>query len=187
MRRVAELGPGPQASHEVSQLWLQAASTSVVLVDNNTGLHKQTLNLGEKLSQERLKPEALEQVLRDLHLQATNTNNLPWELALLARDRKRAAERDDAIQAARSAKREREDLRRAYCQDSPLRFRRASAAVLSDLVLHYQDQIPSLPALGRSIGSSSGQAGSIIRPPFLLFPGFFRSPRRVLFLLFSFL
>ncbi|GAA0162885.1 hypothetical protein LIER_39492 [Lithospermum erythrorhizon] len=77
--------------------------------DGNSGLYHQTLRLGEELSQEHLKVVVLEQDLRGLHLQGTTNFNLP---------------------------REREGLRRAYYQDSPLRYRHASAAVLSDLFLN---------------------------------------------------
>ncbi|GAA0139329.1 hypothetical protein LIER_00895 [Lithospermum erythrorhizon] len=99
--------------------------------------------LGEKLSQEHIKVEALEEELCCLRLQATTTSNLPWELA---RDLKREEEdRDAAIQEARLARREREGLRHAYCQDNPFRCCPAGATILSDFVLYYHDQIPSLP------------------------------------------
>ncbi|GAA0170910.1 hypothetical protein LIER_25068 [Lithospermum erythrorhizon] len=92
MLRILELAPGMQVSHEVSRLWLQFASALEALADSNSGLHQQTLKLGEKLSQERFKVEALEQELHGLRLQASTTRNLFWELALLARDLKTGGE-----------------------------------------------------------------------------------------------
>ncbi|GAA0158439.1 hypothetical protein LIER_38652 [Lithospermum erythrorhizon] len=45
----------------------------------------------------------------------------------------------------RSTRRERERLRRAYFKDNPLRCPRIGAAVLSDFVLNFLDQAPTLP------------------------------------------
>ncbi|GAA0161436.1 hypothetical protein LIER_39230 [Lithospermum erythrorhizon] len=43
---------------------------------------------------------------------------------LLARDLKRAEEeRDAAYRVARTARQEKDDMRRAYCQDNPIRCR----------------------------------------------------------------
>ncbi|GAA0185680.1 hypothetical protein LIER_32968 [Lithospermum erythrorhizon] len=127
MHRVTGPCPGPQASHEVTRLWLQ-----------------QSLELGEGLSQERLKVDVLEQELQGLRLQASEDSRYPWEVALLIQSlRKAMVERD----AARAARKEKEGLRRAYLQDNPLRCRRIGAAVLSNFVLNFQDRIPTLPAL----------------------------------------
>ncbi|GAA0184347.1 hypothetical protein LIER_31635 [Lithospermum erythrorhizon] len=57
MQRMADLGLGPQASHQASQLWLQAASASCALADGHTVLSQQTQDLGEELAQERLKAQ----------------------------------------------------------------------------------------------------------------------------------
>ncbi|GAA0172528.1 hypothetical protein LIER_26336 [Lithospermum erythrorhizon] len=119
VQRVTRLASGPQASYEASRLWLQAASASRALVDGNSTLYQQTLELGEELSQEHLKVEALEQKPQGLRLQAAEASHHPSELAWLARDLKRAEEeRDAAYQAARTARLEREGLRHAYCQNS---------------------------------------------------------------------
>ncbi|GAA0147102.1 hypothetical protein LIER_06886 [Lithospermum erythrorhizon] len=50
------------------------------------------------------------------------------------------AEKDDADRAARATRQEKEGLRHANLQDSPLRCRRVSAAVRSDFVLNFQDR-----------------------------------------------
>ncbi|GAA0174891.1 hypothetical protein LIER_28181 [Lithospermum erythrorhizon] len=93
---VKKLVPGPQASHETSRLWLR----------------------------EWLKVVALEQELKGRSLQATEAIHHPWELALLGQDlRKAKEERAAAFRAARAAQQKMEGLRRAYCQDSPLRCR----------------------------------------------------------------
>ncbi|GAA0156303.1 hypothetical protein LIER_13829 [Lithospermum erythrorhizon] len=63
MQRVTRLGTGPQASHEAIRLWLQAASASRALADGHSTLYHHTLELGEELSQECLKVEALEKEL----------------------------------------------------------------------------------------------------------------------------
>ncbi|GAA0145577.1 hypothetical protein LIER_05744 [Lithospermum erythrorhizon] len=98
----------------------------------------QTQHLREELAQEHLKVGALEEELQDLHGQVSN---YPWDMALLDQDLKKAqAERD-------VADREREGLRRAYFKDNPLRCCRIGAAVLSEFVINFQVQAPTLPAL----------------------------------------
>ncbi|GAA0155449.1 hypothetical protein LIER_13175 [Lithospermum erythrorhizon] len=66
--------------------------------------------------------------------------------------KKTQAERDAADPATFVARREKEGMRLAYFKDNPLRYRRIGAVVLSDFilsdfVLNFQDQAPTLPAL----------------------------------------
>ncbi|GAA0151035.1 hypothetical protein LIER_43127 [Lithospermum erythrorhizon] len=141
MQRVAKLGPGPQAAHEV-------AFASLVLADGNLALHQRTLKLEEELIKKHIRVDELEKEIQELRLQADAASQFPWEWAPLAQNLKKIEEeRDVARQAALSTRREREGLRRAYCQDSPLRCRRAGVSILLDSVLHYHDQVPSLLAL----------------------------------------
>ncbi|GAA0165984.1 hypothetical protein LIER_21249 [Lithospermum erythrorhizon] len=101
MERVTRLGPGPQASHEVSRLWLQVFSTLVVvlchcpslslldslifplfpfqatstfreLAEGNASIYQQSLELSEGLSWEGLKVEALKQELQGLRIQSSH-------------------------------------------------------------------------------------------------------------------
>ncbi|GAA0165031.1 hypothetical protein LIER_20532 [Lithospermum erythrorhizon] len=58
-------------------------------------VQRKTLELGEELSQECLKVEALEQELQGLCLQAAKASHHRWEFALLAQDLKRAEEERD--------------------------------------------------------------------------------------------
>ncbi|GAA0157439.1 hypothetical protein LIER_14707 [Lithospermum erythrorhizon] len=76
MQRVMELGPGPQAIHEVSRLWLQATSTSLALANGNSGLHQRSTRLEEELFLERAKVITLEKVFRELRPLATAANHL---------------------------------------------------------------------------------------------------------------
>ncbi|GAA0160126.1 hypothetical protein LIER_16751 [Lithospermum erythrorhizon] len=67
-------------------------------------------------------PQAAQEVSQ-LWLQVVSASMalMDGNLALIVQDLQKAEERRDAaLQAARSARRERDDLRRAYCQDSPL-------------------------------------------------------------------
>ncbi|GAA0156333.1 hypothetical protein LIER_13851 [Lithospermum erythrorhizon] len=145
MHRMANLCLSPQASHEASRLWLQAASTSRALGDGYTLLSQYTQDLHEELARERLKLGALEQELQELRSQV---NNYPWDMALKDQELRRAqAERDAANQAAFIDCQEREGLRRAYLQDSPRRCHRIGVAVQSDSVLNCQDRAPILPTL----------------------------------------
>ncbi|GAA0166317.1 hypothetical protein LIER_21495 [Lithospermum erythrorhizon] len=112
------VGTRSHASHEVSRLWLHAAFASVALADGNSALHQRTLRLGEELSQEHLKVEALEEELRGLRLQATTTSNLPWELALMALDLQRVEKRRWVD--LQLAERRMEDVLRALQDELPI-------------------------------------------------------------------
>ncbi|GAA0152842.1 hypothetical protein LIER_11219 [Lithospermum erythrorhizon] len=72
MERMDNLGLGPQASHEATRLWLQAASVSRALADGHSVLYQQTRDLSEELAQERHKVEALEHELQGHRLQTSN-------------------------------------------------------------------------------------------------------------------
>ncbi|GAA0149149.1 hypothetical protein LIER_36873 [Lithospermum erythrorhizon] len=121
----------PDGSDSLLLLFRAASAfASQALVDGHTTLHQQTRDLSEELAHEHLKVEALEQELQVRRLQV---NNYPWGIALLDQDLKRTQEK--------------EGLRRAYLQDSPLRCRHIGAAVLSDFVLNFQDRSPTLSAL----------------------------------------
>ncbi|GAA0182877.1 hypothetical protein LIER_30448 [Lithospermum erythrorhizon] len=80
----------------------------------------------------------------------------------------RFEERDVANRAALAARHEREGLRLAYFQDSPLRCRHIGATVLLDFVLNFQDQAPTLLALAEEYRCDSPRGGWIIPGPFLL-------------------
>ncbi|GAA0174515.1 hypothetical protein LIER_27893 [Lithospermum erythrorhizon] len=56
-------------------------------------------------------------------------------------------ERDVAYQGARAARQDKEGMRRAFIQDSPLRCHRIGVAVLSDFVLNFQDRNSTLSSL----------------------------------------
>ncbi|GAA0140313.1 hypothetical protein LIER_35217 [Lithospermum erythrorhizon] len=145
LQRMANLGLGPQASHDVSRLWIQAISASRALGDGHTLMSQQTHTLDEALNRESLKVSVMEQKLQELR---TQVNNYPRDFGLEDQELRRAeAERDAANQAAFTARREREGLRCAFLQDSPRRCRRIGAAVLSNFVLNCQDRAPALSAL----------------------------------------
>ncbi|GAA0169992.1 hypothetical protein LIER_40865 [Lithospermum erythrorhizon] len=76
VRRITESASGPQASHEVYRLWLQAVFASMAVSNGNSALRQQILRLSEELSQECLMVEVLEQEIRGLHFQATTTSSL---------------------------------------------------------------------------------------------------------------
>ncbi|GAA0174742.1 hypothetical protein LIER_28073 [Lithospermum erythrorhizon] len=124
------------------------ASASLALEDGNSVRHHRVSRLKEQLFRVRSKVEELEKELQGLRLLADAASHFTWERALLAQDLKKAEEERDTVhEAARFACKEREGLRRACCQDNPLRCLRAGVAVLSDFVMHYQESIPSLPSL----------------------------------------
>ncbi|GAA0147070.1 hypothetical protein LIER_06861 [Lithospermum erythrorhizon] len=103
---MANLGLGPQASHEASRLWIQADSASWALGDGHTLLSRQTHTLHEALTRERLKVRAMEKELEGLR---TQVSNYPWNLALKDQELRRVeAERDAANQATLAARREKE-------------------------------------------------------------------------------
>ncbi|GAA0160170.1 hypothetical protein LIER_16785 [Lithospermum erythrorhizon] len=95
----------------------QAASTSRALANGHTTMYQQTLDLNEELAQKHLKVEALEEELQGLRLQVSK---YPWD---------------------------RHGLWHANLQNSPLRYHRIGAAVLSDFVLNFQDRSPTLLTL----------------------------------------
>ncbi|GAA0139326.1 hypothetical protein LIER_00892 [Lithospermum erythrorhizon] len=101
--------------------------------------------MGEDLTQEYLKVEALEQELQGLRLQAAEASNHPWDLGLLIQELRRAQEeRDATYRAARAARQEKVVLGRAYLQGNLCRI---GVVVLSDFVLNLRDWNPTLPAL----------------------------------------
>ncbi|GAA0158814.1 hypothetical protein LIER_15748 [Lithospermum erythrorhizon] len=82
---------------------------------------QKTKNLHVEQTRERLKVRALEQELQELRGQVSN---YPWYLALKDQELRRAQPKKDATnQAAFTARRDREGLRRAYLQDNPRRCR----------------------------------------------------------------
>ncbi|GAA0160074.1 hypothetical protein LIER_38971 [Lithospermum erythrorhizon] len=89
-----------------------------------SSIYQHALELDGELTRERAKVDRPKKWLQELHPKMVAADHFPWELALAAQDLKKAEEkRNAALQTARSARRERDDLRRAYCQDSPLRCR----------------------------------------------------------------
>ncbi|GAA0172032.1 hypothetical protein LIER_41265 [Lithospermum erythrorhizon] len=147
VRRVTKLSPGPQASHEVSRLWLQAASASLALSAGNSALHRLTLELSEGLSKERLKIVALEQELRGLRLQATTSSNLPWELALTFREQRKGGKTTFSKmreQGRLSLNRSKMPGGKGTTYTTPTARRSPYGTAASGFVLHNQDRVSQL-------------------------------------------
>ncbi|GAA0157812.1 hypothetical protein LIER_14997 [Lithospermum erythrorhizon] len=137
MQRVTKLGPGPQATQESpgSGCGFYVSGPA----NGNIALHQYASKMDKKLSKEPLRVDEMEKEFQELRLQTAATSHFPYEWSLLAQDLKNdKGERDDPYQVARSAQREREDLRSAQ-RDSTLHCRRSGAAILSDFILYYQD------------------------------------------------
>ncbi|GAA0155053.1 hypothetical protein LIER_12874 [Lithospermum erythrorhizon] len=131
-KRGTKLGPTPPVIHEV-------ASTTMALADSESALE-----LDSELARKLVKVDKVRKRLQELHPKMVDIDHFPLERALIAQDLKKAEEKRDA---ARSTRRERDDIRRAYYQDIPFRCQPDEAAVLSNFVLHYQNQIPQLLGL----------------------------------------